>query len=410
MIVMGVPQRGAMLLLLLSLLLGMNSRAFRYAGRQRYTSRSCLHRIAAMEDETQVSVVDSSVLQALPDDTVPDDEVVDMPEIMLQSIEVEVHPRAVGMKEAVARSLETASVPNHAGFSEHVDSLREGLELSFWQEDVCGTGKPPCVYFPGLDGTGNFSADALSNLRKDYDLWRVCYEPEDQISFLELASRSIKFLETFDEAPVVIGESFGGLLASYLAVRLQRKLSKLVLVNPASAYDQTMWPILGPLVASSGPAYPIVGLTTLLATCMQPAQLLSLSQPIISAAQQGRMPTKEINDIMETSLPLLDKIQPSVLSWRLKEWLAVGAYVMKEQYGKITTPTVVLAGVNDRMLPSKREAKRLQKVMRRTTVEVIEFTDSSHAFLYGSVDLAEVIAGSTTFAHSSDALDLPATK
>jgi pimeloyl-ACP methyl ester carboxylesterase len=48
---------------------------------------------------------------------------------------------------------------------------------------------------------------------------------------------------------------------------------------------------------------------------------------------------------------------------------------MKDRYGFIETPTLLIVGSTDRLLPSGTEGKRLAKEMRRTKVDLQEFDD-----------------------------------
>ena len=47
----------------------------------------------------------------------------------------------------------------------------------------------------------------------------------------------------------LLGESFGGILALAVALRLPRVVHRLVLVNPATSYPRSPWPQLGPRLA-----------------------------------------------------------------------------------------------------------------------------------------------------------------
>ena len=42
--------------------------------------------------------------------------------------------------------------------------------IKFYQT-ISNPGKPPLVFIPGLDGTGDYSTDSLHNLTKEYDVW-----------------------------------------------------------------------------------------------------------------------------------------------------------------------------------------------------------------------------------------------
>lgn len=51
------------------------------------------------------------------------------------------------------------------------------------------------------------------------------------------------------ERPVyLLGESFGGILAIAVASSRPDLINRLILVNPATSYERSMWPVLGPLL------------------------------------------------------------------------------------------------------------------------------------------------------------------
>ena len=104
--------------------------------------------------------------------------------------------------------------------------------------DMERSGKPPLLFLPGLDGLGNYSANSFKNLSRSFDITKVVIDPSDRSSFMEIAEVVISRLKMYEEPTVLMGESFGGLLASYVSVRAKKRVSKLILVNPATSYDR----------------------------------------------------------------------------------------------------------------------------------------------------------------------------
>ena len=54
----------------------------------------------------------------------------------------------------------------------------------------------------------------------------------------------------------LLGESFGGLLAIAVAAELPDLVDRVVLVNPATSFTRSVWPVLGPLLPSVPPVSP----------------------------------------------------------------------------------------------------------------------------------------------------------
>lgn len=274
-------------------------------------------------------------------------------------------------------------------------SIRKG-SLTFYQE-IRTVGKPPLLYLPGLDGQGVYSTESLKNLTKYFDVWRLSIDSNDRSRFIDIAIECRNFLKTFKEAPVLIGESFGGLLACYVSVISVKKPTQLVIVNPATSFDRTSWSSIGPLIANTGAAFPIVGAATLLVTAVEMEQFQRIGQPIMDRINSTETALLELNNMFALSKLITEKLPPETLNWRLSKWLGTGASLMSTKYSAITSPTLVIVGQNDRLLPSQSEGRRLQKRINSTTVEVLEFQDTGHAILDGSIDLASVLFNSRTF-------------
>ena len=260
--------------------------------------------------------------------------------------------------------------------------------------------KPPLLFLPGLDGIGNYSADSVSKLNLAFDVWKMATVGDDRSTFIELATLVIKALEVFGEPVVLVGESFGGLLAAYVALRAKKgSVAKLILVNPATSFDRTNWNLVAPIIASTGLAFPVVGISALLATAVDLAQIRRYSLRAVSKMNSAESAIKSVNTWIEAGRFLLDLIPPVTLNWRILNWFNAGTSIMEGKYSKIDTPTLILVGKNDRLLPSQAEGKRLKKEMTSAPiVEVIEF-DIGHALLENNFqDFTSVILKSKVFA------------
>lgn len=236
----------------------------------------------------------------------------------------------------------------------------------------------PLLFLPGLDGVGNYSSQTFANISKSFDIRRLQIDSIDRSTFTEIADRVIDHLETsYTEPPILMGESFGGLLASYIASKKSAKplISKLVLVNPATSFDRTLWSVLGPAIASTGPAFSVVGISTLLATVIEMRQIRTIGQSIVDRIKNFDDLTRELNVLLDSSATMTRLLNPDTLNWRLTQWLENGAYLMKDRYKEIEAPTLVIVGRNDRLLPSGNEGKRLAKEMKKARVDLQEFSD-----------------------------------
>ena len=129
------------------------------------------------------------------------------------------------------------------------------------------------IFLPGFDGVGDYSISTIYKLSPQYDIWRLEVEASDRSSFLELSDMIVSHIDSLNSPVVLFGESFGGLLACHIASRLGDKVSQLVLANPATSYEDSNWPTMGPLLTRTGPLFPIAGLAALGITGVEVSQV-----------------------------------------------------------------------------------------------------------------------------------------
>ena len=288
--------------------------------------------------------------------------------------------------------------------------IEEKLGINFFLDSFGSsdqsTSLTPLLFLPGLDGIGNYSSESIfTNVSSTYECWRMTVDPGCRQSFLEVAALVIKKLQSFDRPAVVIGESFGGLLASYIGTRSESAslISRLVLVNPATSYDRTQWPIVGPLIASSGPAFPFLGISALMLTAVERNQFFRIGQQISDRINSTESAIEEITKMVEGGGSIMDLLPPDTLNFRLKEWLLLGTFLMndKDRYKKLVTPTLIITGTEDRLLPSLNEGRRLKGLLSANqpgnTVELVELP-AGHAIMDDAFDLAEIMRASSIFA------------
>jgi pimeloyl-ACP methyl ester carboxylesterase len=216
-----------------------------------------------------------------------------------------------------------------------------------------------------------------------------------------------------DRSVYLVGESFGGILASDVAINILNNNSKktksnkhinlqgLVLINSATCYDRSRLAVEGQKVAKMPKwLYPFCVLSLL------PLFTDNFSFQQLLAILQGRsLPSIIDNEIREAymgrvafSLPFkIPFITQNVLQWRLSNWLATGCDKMatKNQLSALRTKylsfrTLIIAGEDDRCLPSIAEAQRLSAVLPNSVVHIV--AGAGHSSTCGSrVDLAALI-------------------
>ncbi|KAG2499012.1 hypothetical protein HYH03_003198 [Edaphochlamys debaryana] len=254
---------------------------------------------------------------------------------------------------------------------------------------------PLLVYLPGIDGTGLAAYRQFPRLSSKFDLRNVFLPPSDRTPFAGLVDSLARQIEAeaslaAPSRPVyLMGESFGGLLALALAQRLSC-VDRVVLVNPATSFDRSPWPALGPLLPQLPP-----DLYRLLPVALSPVLANPLSMARGSTDPSDPLPTQAV-DLLYGLLDLIPELSslrvvlpPETLSWRLA-LLREGAQAVNPTLAKVRQRTLLLAGQLDLVIPSAQEAPRLAKAMPRCQPRVIP--GGSHALLQESeVDVLKLM-------------------
>lgn len=262
---------------------------------------------------------------------------------------------------------------------------------------------PLLTYLPGFDGSLVAPFLQWPSLGDSFDIEGLEISMADRSSFAELCSAVRARLER--EPPsrplVLMGESFGAVLALRVALSLAedgRPLDGLALVNPATSYPRSELARRAPGVSRlPEPAYPfgVLSLLPLFADAYQLPQLLKIIGGAKLPAVIDSPEREAYMGRVAFSLPRRLSFMPrATLSWRLHEWLATGSAevnAMAEQLARLPTRTCIVAGEDDRTLPSVDEAERLARLLPHARVTRVH--GAGHAATCGSrVSLARVFS------------------
>ena len=253
-------------------------------------------------------------------------------------------------------------------------------------------------------------------------------------------------------AVYIVGESFGGILASDVALTLLKNepklnLKGLALINAATCYDRSQLALKGPQVANL-PAvlYPfgLMGLIPLFADEYSFDQLMLILQAKALPSVIDTPQREAYMGRVAFALPFKLQYMPqSTLSWRLTEWLETGCARLSNEglsypsstsstssgansrYDEISEDqknsledfrsmfpsfrTVIVAGENDMTLPSIAEAERLANLLPNSHVHVVE--GAGHSSTCGSrIDLAAVLRNRFSELATTEKLKKPSMK
>lgn len=258
---------------------------------------------------------------------------------------------------------------------------------------------PLMIYLPGIDGTGLAAARQFPRLLERFDLITLVTPAKDRTGFNELVDIVVQFLK--EEVPLhpptrpvyLLGESFGGVLALAVAAQVPELVDRLVLVNPATSFEESLWPLLGPLL-------PQVPSQAYQALPIALAPVLGNPINLLAAALDGTAADASIGDRLSavvqgaaqllSQLPLLaELLPPETLAWKLN-LLKEGCAVVGPELGSVPQRVLLIIGDQDMMIPSKEEGPRLQRALPRAHLRVER--GRSHALLQeGGVDLVAIL-------------------
>mmetsp|Transcript_3776 Transcript_3776/g.5834 ORF Transcript_3776/g.5834 Transcript_3776/m.5834 type:complete len:725 (-) Transcript_3776:374-2548(-) len=275
--------------------------------------------------------------------------------------------------------------------------------------------KPIAVLLPGLDGFGISATEQFNDMAENFEFWRMSVSVNDKSSFTSMTDAVVKFIDDIavkhGREVVLIGESYGGLLAPSVAIRYKIRqespIKGLVLVNPATSFDKTQWTTLGPLLASlrylenkeNEPArrfptpYSVLGGLTLSALIPDSNQFGRILDTLSGLPVQNTDDLAQIFKTMGNGFDLLAELLPAdILEHRLTRLLPAGSAVVNPRISSLDLPTVIISGQEDNLLPTKEEAERLSKEFPNNNL--IRVSGSGHWVLDDRLNLTEIIVDS----------------
>lgn len=234
---------------------------------------------------------------------------------------------------------------------------------------VEGTG-PVLIYVPGLDGTGQLFFKQGPRVAISYRVVTFRSRDDRCFTYEDLTDDLAGIIRELGERQAtILGESFGGTVALWFALRYPQMVKQLVVINSFPRFRKRWTIKLGVKLASGVPF-------RLLWPLRRAANGLGLLVDTVNQDDR-KLFWKAIRTVSrEAYLRRLQLIEELDLESRLSE---------------IQTPTLFIAGDKDLLIPSVKEAHAMAARMPNARVRVIE--GAGHACLLGSrVRLDEVMA------------------
>ena len=111
--------------------------------------------------------------------------------------------------------------------------------------------KPLILYLPGIDGTGMAASSQFKRLALVFDVICFSVPSKDRTPFDALVDCIGSYLKFEAENSsyerknvIIVGESFGGLLACAVALQFPQLVDRLCLVNPGTSFKKSIWATL----------------------------------------------------------------------------------------------------------------------------------------------------------------------
>lgn len=242
----------------------------------------------------------------------------------------------------------------------------------------------PVFVIPGLDMAGLSLYPNFIRASEERDIFIVLAGYSKQQNFETLCDCIVNFIISEGMKDVVlVGESFGAIMAIYVENKIHRKISSLIIINPATSFHRTSWS------------------KVILKIRRENKQL---SHEII---KHGPDSSRIIQSIIKFSETHPDYIYEYIMSYfmmlfniivtdqnkvfiRIESYLHMGQPELDELCKKIRIPTTIVVGVNDKLLPSSREADRLHKLIR-SVVKVVKIEDANHMLTSIDFDIRDLI-------------------
>ncbi len=233
---------------------------------------------------------------------------------------------------------------------------------------------PLFVFLPGMDGTGQLLRLQTEGLETAFDVRCLAIPADDLTNWEDLTDKVVNLIEEelkkrSSRSVYLCGESFGGCLALKVALRSPHLFDRIILINPATSFNQRPWLLWG------------AQLNRLLPESLYGVSALVLLPFLSNLARISPSDRRALLNAMQS-------VPPKTANWRVS---MVGEfYVAQSQLGRLTQAVLVIASAADRLLPSVAEAERLDNCMPNAKMVVLPY--SGHTCLLESdVNLFEII-------------------
>jgi pimeloyl-ACP methyl ester carboxylesterase len=214
---------------------------------------------------------------------------------------------------------------------------------------------PLFVFLPGMDGTGQLLRSQTKGLETGFDVRCLAIPPDDLTNWEDLAQMVVNLIEEerkkrSSRSVYLCGESFGGCLALKVALLAPDLFDRIILVNPASSFNQR------PLLRWGAQ------LNHWVPESFYAVSALALLPFLANLAKIAPIDRRALLNAMQS-------VRPKTANWRIS---MVSEFDVDEtKLTGLTQPVLVIAGAADQLLPSVDEAERLVNCLPNAKMVVL---------------------------------------
>ncbi|CAM9453726.1 unnamed protein product, partial [Phaeothamnion confervicola] len=226
------------------------------------------------------------------------------------------------------------------------------------------SGKPTLLYIPGLESSGLNLFSHAERLSEQFDVHGLVVDPECKVEFKSLCQSVAQYVQgakTSNKPYILMGESFGAAVALsvYQELRDQQAINALVLINSVTALKHSHDQIkLNAIVERWGLRVFLEILFEHSPTVKELVQ--TVSHLVHSSSRKTSHHHVCVHGFMLTNLMALSQ---DVLEHRVRMWIGQACDAVDALTKDVDVPVLVVAGMQDKFLPSLKEALRLQQVI-----------------------------------------------
>jgi pimeloyl-ACP methyl ester carboxylesterase len=249
---------------------------------------------------------------------------------------------------------------------------------------------PLFIYLPGMDGSGQLLRTQTDGLEACFDVRCLAIPRDDLTNWDELVSSVLKLIydeieNTPQRSVYLCGESFGGCLAQKVAIAAPHLFKRVILLNPASSFRFRAFFDWGSQFMDFVPNFFYdVGAFGLL--------------PFLAS-----LPRMSSGDRQEL-LKAMRSVPPETIRWRIS--LLREFYIDEYKLRQLTQPILLIAGANDKLLPSTTEVLRLGDIFPNAKILILP--ESGHAcLLEKEINLYEIMGDNNFLECSSEVKSTP---